>query len=736
MALKLPTWTRKIVQQSKKQEHPATAGFGTGWSMQRYQSMCLRFTGKCPLRVQMRILLSLLTLSLISTLFFLWLGSKHYIHASLQMQITSDLLMHSQRIGKIAPNAIRGHPEVFNQLRESHREFSHGLNILTQGGAYQGYAIRKPEPEMRAVLTDIQNIWDRSDKAASTIIQMQPELLNFGATQAQLRLLFPNLLSLGEQIWMLQSYGGNSSHEVAVAGQLVMLTLHLGRGASEFLTLEGINQNTAFSLSKDISAFRDIVDGFLNGSEIQGLSAVHDKNVRDRLNALKKVFGEYQRLFSGILDNLQDFIAAKQSEQMLFLESEALRRHLSILQNDYRSAQETRSWTFWMMLLSMLTAQICSIGIARIKLQSSRRSADKAALRYQEAEAQRRHAQQREECATHINTANQAAILHLMHELQKIVDGDLTVRATVSEGIITGEIAGSVNRTVEAFHELVNQVMQTASQVAQASIQARETAQELSNAGQIQARHILDAGESMLEMSTQITDVSISSSLFADVARHSVAVAECGVKAVADTVKGMHEIHGQIQEICKRTRYLGESSQEISDIIELVSDMTEQANVLAINASIQAASAGEAGRGFSVVAEEAQRLAERSGTAIRQIGALVRIIQSDAFDVAAAMEKSSANVVAVTRLSDSAAVSLCDIRNMSGKFEELVQDISLATDRQVIAANSVAQNIQSLLGENHMIEQRREKGLSLFDELHDLAGLLKNSVSRFRVMIS
>jgi twitching motility protein PilJ len=735
VALKLPTWTRKIVQQSKKQEHPATAGFGTGWSIQRYQYMCLRLAGKCSLRVQMRILLSLLTLSLISTLFFLWLGSKHYIHANLQMQITSHLLMHSQLIGKIVSNAIRGHPEVFNQLRESHREFSHGLNILMQGGAYQGYAIRKPEPEIHAVLTDIQNIWERSDKATSTIIQMQSELTNFGATQAQLRLLFPNLLSLGEQIWMLQSYSGNSSHEVAVAGQLVMLTLHLGRGASEFLTLEGIDQNTAFSLSKDISAFRDIVDGFLNGSEIQGLNAVHDKNVRDRLNELKKVFSEYQRLFSGILDNLPNLIAAKQSEQMVFLESEALRQHLSVLQNDYRSAQETRSWTFWTMLLSMLAAQICAIGIARIKLQSSRRNADKAALRYQEAEEQRRHAQQREEYAMHLNAANQAAILHLIHELQKIVDGDLTVRTTVSEDI-TSEIADSVNRTVETFHELVNQVIQIASQAAQASTQARETAQALSNAGQIQACRILDAGESMLEMSTQITDVSISSSLFADVARHSMTVAECGVEAVGDTIKGMHEIHGQIQEICKRTRYLGESSQEISDIIELVSDMSEQANVLAINASIQAASAGEAGRGFSVVAEEAQRLAERSGTAIRQIGALVRIIQSDAFDVATAMEKSSADVVKVTKLSDTAAASLCDIRNMSGKLEELVQDISLATDRQVIAANSVAQNIQSILDENDMIEQRREKELSLFDELHGLAEQLKNSVSRFRVMIS
>jgi len=165
-----------------------------------------------------------------------------------------------------------------------------------------------------------------------------------------------------------------------------------------------------------------------------------------------------------------------------------------------------------------------------------------------------------------------------------------------------------------------------------------------------------------------------------------VAVAGRGVKAVEDATKGMHAIHRQIQEICKCTKRLGESSQEISNIIELVSDMTEQASVLAVNASIQAASAGEAGRGFSVVAEEAQRLAERSRTAVQQIGALARIMQSDTVDVVATMGKSTAGVVEVTRLSDAAAASLFDIRNMSNRLEELVRDISLANDRQVTSA--------------------------------------------------
>jgi twitching motility protein PilJ len=158
--------------------------------------------------------------------------------------------------------------------------------------------------------------------------------------------------------------------------------------------------------------------------------------------------------------------------------------------------------------------------------------------------------------------------------------------------------------------------------------------------------------------------------------------------------------------------------------------------VLALNAAIQAASAGEAGRGFSVVAEEVQRLAERSNAATRQIGALVRMIQDDTHDAAAAMEKSTAGVVEGARLSDAAGASLADIRRVSNQLAELIQHISSSAGHQARLANNVAQEIQSILNEGEAMAGRSEQALSLFAELNELAELLKSSVSRFRVTIT
>src|SRR5450631_2703368 len=257
-----------------------------------------------------------------------------------------------------------------------------------------------------------------------------------------------------------------------------MLTQRLGRSANEFLTSEGVNPETAFLLGKDTNTFRDIVEGFLKGSDVLRLSATKDKDTIDKLTELQGAFGEYQQSVATILGNLQNFIAAKQSEQLIFTENEAIKQNLSTLQKTYRAEQDSLKWPFWMMMVSVLLSVFVGIGGVLVLLQDSRNRTREADLRRQEADAQRLQAQQHEEEAKNANDQNQAAILRLMNELQEVADGDLTVQATVSEDI-TGAIADSVNYTVEELRGLVERVTNTAQQVTSASNQAQNISNEL-----------------------------------------------------------------------------------------------------------------------------------------------------------------------------------------------------------------------------------------------------------------
>ncbi|MGV7209500.1 methyl-accepting chemotaxis protein [Oxalobacteraceae bacterium A2-2] len=692
----------------------------------------LPLIGHLPAQRQLSILSTALALSLAWSAAFVTLNTIHNANRSTQTQIASDALMHSQRIGKAAPNALQGSDEGFRQLEDSRTELTRAFVLLARGGVYQGHETGAPNTGLAPLLAAARKQWNSSEMAAGTILLLKSDLSGIDKTLLQIAALSPDLLARAEEIAALRLQRGAGAREMAAWGRLAMLTQRMKGNASEFLTAGSISTETAFQLGRDSTVFRSTVDGLLNGSAALQLAPLRDPDVRGRLEQLKAEFEQYQRLVAVILDKLDKFVAARNAEQLIFGENEALRQKLSALQQAYRDAQEGLDPAFWLMVGGGLLALASAAAIGRVLLQDSHSRARGAELRRRQAEELRQQSERMEAEAKATNERNQAAILRLMNELQEVADGDLTVQATVSEDI-TGAIADSVNYTVEELRGLVGRVTATAEQVIQASARANSISSGLLQASQQQSREIQQASATVVRMAGEITDVSRSASESADVARQSVAAALQGSTAVHNAIQGMHEIRDQIQDTSKRIKRLGESSQEIGEITELISDITEQTNVLALNAAIQAASAGEAGRGFSVVAEEVQRLAERSAEAAKQIGALVRAIQTDTHDAVAAMEKSTRGVVEGTRLSDAAGAALADIIQVSNRLAELISGIASTTGQQAGSAGCVAHNIQHILAVTEQTQAGTQQTAHSIEQLALLAQELKNSVARFRI---
>ena len=441
------------------------------------------------------------------------------------------------------------------------------------------------------------------------------------------------------------------------------------------------------------------------------------------LDAMRNAWGNHDRSVALLLAHEAQ---AEQSLPVLVAEAvtavlkgtPALDKAATDLQADYARALDGRE------LRTGIATVLGSLALGLIVLMFKVFN-DDAQARQAETERLRRTAEAAKD-------ATQEAILRLMNEMGDLAGGDLTVRATVSEDI-TGAIADSVNYTVEELAVLVRRINDAARRVDAATHETQAVSEQLLDASERQSGEIRGAGTAVNRLADSLHAVSGRAVETADVARSSLTAADKGDAAVVAAMAGMNDIRGQIQETSKRIKRLGESSQEIGEIVELISDITEQTNVLALNAAIQAASAGAAGRGFAVVAEEVQRLAERSGEATRQIAAIVKTIQADTHDAVAAMEHSTLGVVEGARRSDAAGKALAEIRAVTLKLATLIEAIAADTQSQVTVARDVAGGMQGILRITGETSDGTRQTARAAAELTALAAELKGSVAGFKL---
>jgi len=671
----------------------------------------LPLIGNRPIEQQLPILLTIAGLFGALTIGAVLLDANGRSDSSTFANITSQLQYHSQRLAKSAGLAARGDLASFPQLQDSRDEFQRYLEVLNTGG--EAFNTKVPSArvseELTSRLEELTKRFADGSNAATSILAAKNDLSELSRNIAQVRAGSEELAELSQDLTGLMQQSGAPPVQVLKVNRLTFLSERLGRGSAEILGGEIIDPTVPFLMGKDTNDFRELVKALESGSDTLGITALRDGDAKAKVGKLRESFNAFEQNIQPILGSVQKLVSARQSGRVLQQGSEQLLSNVEQLQNAL--AAEKQTLLLFLAIGFGLLALIFLALIAAVFLSDARRRAA-------ESETE--------------NKRNQEAILRLLNEMGDLADGDLTIRAKVTEDI-TGAIADSMNYTIDELRTLVTGVNNASTSVSAKSQQAQAVSVQLLDAAEKQSKEIQDTTQQVLGVAQTLATVSSNAEESSQVAMRSLAASDKGRVAVQNSISGMNDIREQIQETSKRIKRLGESSQEIGEIVELISDITEQTNVLALNAAIQAASAGEAGRGFSVVAEEVQRLAERSGEATKQIGAIVKTIQADTQDAVAAMEKSTTGVVEGAKLSDAAGQALSEIDTVTKNLANLIQRISADTQAQAASANKVARNMQDILEINRQTTTGTQQTASSIKELADVASDLKASVSGFKL---
>jgi twitching motility protein PilJ len=658
---------------------------------------------------QFKYLAITLGISFLLMLIFFALFAIEARKGAAQVAAATEMQMLAQRLARGSAQSEMGAAGAFDVLESSGAQFRANLDALAKGQVYRGVSLSEPQTAaVRDAVGAVDKRWAGIEPKVAELMASKAILTSLSQAVSNVNSGNQGLLELTEQL--ATQLAGAGAREAALSNNLVMLTQRIAKNANALIGDE-VDSDVAFLLGKDTATFRDIVNGLSQGSETLRVNPSKDPEAKQTLTEIGSRFQETEKRLVEVLRAMPRLLSGKQAAKVISQEAEPLMADARVLASGYEGSGNTSTLALILATLCGLLAVLSAIALGLFYLYDARARASGS-----EVENQR----------------NQEAILRLLNEMGTLADGDLTVHASVTEDV-TGAIADSINFTVDELRKVVSDINSTTGDVATATQTAQSISQRLYQASQRQSTEIERSSALVLQMAQSINDVSSSAAQGAVVAQQSLTASEQGALAVQNQIAGMNEIRAQIQESSKRIKRLGESSQEIGEIVELISDITEQTNVLALNAAIQAASAGEAGRGFTVVAEEVQRLAERSAGATKQIEALVRAIQADTQDAVNAMEKTTQGVVEGTRLSDAAGQTLSEINRVSRELASLVGNISTQTQSQSQSVSEVTRGMQDILAVTEETSRGTQQSNVSIEELGRLAQALRGSVAGFKV---
>lgn len=619
----------------------------------------------------------------------------------------SDLRVLSQQLANQGRDAVAGSAQAYAGFKETKARIDENVERLrTDFGNTPGVT-----DEVQQVV----NTWTPLARSADQLIASEAAVLALAGNADRFNSKVPQLQARLDELVRAMSASGSPSSQVYIALRQVVLSGTMARRITEIRAGGAGAQMAGDALARDAAVFGNVLTGLRKGDATLGITPLGNGGALAALGQVEALWGDMKKDLDAILGSSQNLFRAQSSAAAIATGANTLlddSRKLFQALTAFGSLKDTS-------ILGNIWISIFSGAIALLAI---------AGLLY----ALNRQQQLRYQATKELNDRNQEAIMRLLDEMGSLAEGDLTVKATVTEDM-TGAIADSINFAVEQLRSLVQTITDTSVQVAASAQETQATAMHLAEAAEHQAREINTATARINEIAASINEVSRNTAESAEVARRSAQIATQGAGVVRQTIAGMDSIRDQIQETSKRIKRLGESSQEIGSIVELINDISEQTNILALNAAIQAASAGEAGRGFAVVADEVQRLAERASNATKRIETLVQTIQADTNEAVSSMEQTTAEVVAGARLAEDAGTALGEIEKVSSELSNLIQNISAAAQQQSTAASNITHTMNTIQQITSQTSQGANQTAASIGNLAQLAADLRRSVADFKL---
>lgn len=618
--------------------------------------------------------------------------------------LVSELRASTLQLSPLASKATDGDIQAFNQLER--------IVSRTQDSWQQ---LKTIDGQTRAALSDellaFEGVWSRIRENSQVITSNEDVIILMHKVATSVNEALPAMQGEHDNIVEILLESGAPSEQVSMAQRQSWFAERIGRNVEIMLRGGEDSEKAASEFNIDANRFKSVLDGMKTGDRSLGINKVTDPQALESLNNITNLFDLVAGQVQDIFEQAPSLYNARRATTAIENASPLLQERLSVLTEKIDQLPSERKVNNTSLVLVGALALFTLILLGWEVNRATKR---------------------RLQITAEANERNQNAILRLLDELADLADGDLTTTATVTEDF-TGAIADSINYTIDQLRVLVSRINDTSVNVAAAAQETQQTALHLAEASEHQAQEIAGASAAVNEMAVTIDQVSANAAESAGVAERSVSIASNGAKVVQNTIHGMDTIREQIQETSKRIKRLGESSQEIGDIVSLINDIADQTNILALNAAIQASMAGDAGRGFAVVADEVQRLAERSATATKQIEALVKTIQNDTNEAVISMEQTTSEVVRGARLAQDAGVALEEIESVSANLAELIQNISNAARQQAASAGHISNTMNVIQEITSQTSSGTGATASAIGNLAHMAIKLRESVAGFKL---